>query len=1141
MLDKRLLRQLRKKIYWGENSWIRRANLDGTNHELFIRPSHVGSEPSGLALDISGRKIYWTEWEEGRIECADFDGRNVKILITELSGPGSIALDVDGNKMYWTETRSKKIRCANLNGKNVKDVVTTGLSWPSGLALDVSGRKIYWTDIGTSKIQRANLDGKNVEDVALGLGSSHIALDVSGRKIYWTEGRSDKIQRANLDGNSVENLITIGLSNPTGIALDVSGRKMYWTELISRKIRKIRSANLDGKNVEDIVVAQSDFGVDGLDVIALDLSGDDLTEPELYSRLSAISKSTLAPGESFKLSVFVGNNGNRQAASTTLRYYRSDDNTITTSDTQVDTDSVSALSAGSGRNESTTLNAPTIPGTYYYGACVDSIVGESDPNNNCSSAIKITVSAPTQRPDLIVESPRVNDSTLSPGQSFTLSATVRNRGAGQSPSTTLTYYRSSNSDVSTSDTRVGTDSVSSLNANGTSSESITLTAPNTPGTYYYGACVGSVSDESDTDNNCSAGVRVTVQSAPAQRPDLVIDLSYSEKTLASGEMFWLSAAVRNRGTGQSNSTTLRFYRSSNDTISTGDTEIGTINVSALSANRSTGYKSIYYGAPITPGTYYYGACVDTVANESDPNNNCSNAIRITVEIPTANSDLLPVPIYWTDSSTGKIQRGNMDGTGNIEDLFTRQDGLQYPSAIALDVSDGKMYWTDWSSLVTQTTYNIQRANMDGTGEVENLVVYRNRNTRLRGLALDISNGKMYWTKSDIDTDKIQRGNMDGTGTVEDLFTQQNGLDGPASLALDVSNGKIYWTDFGTDKIQRGNMDGTGTVEDLFTQQNGLDGPASLALDVSNGKIYWTDFGTDKIQRGNMDGTGTVEDLFTRADGLRYPRGIALDVSNGKIYWTDFDTDKIQRGNMDGTGTVEDVVTGLAVPPGLALAIPPDTTPISKPDLVIESVQAEPSTVAPGAEFKLYATLKNRGTAKSAATTVRYYRSNDNTISTSDTQLGTGKRDPLSPNGTIRRYLTVTAPTTPGTYYYGVCVDTVANESDTDNNCSTAISVTVQAPAGKPDIVVETPIVSDSTLTPGQSFTLYATVKNSGEGQSTSTTLRYYRSSNDTISTSDTAIGTDSLNVIAADGESDQSVTLTAPSTPGTYYYGGLCG
>ncbi len=115
-------------------------------------------------------------------------------------------------------------------------------------------------------------------------------------------------------------------------------------------------------------------------------------------------------------------------------------------------------------------------------------------------------------PDLIVESPSVSNSTLTTGQSFTLQATVRNQGTGQSAATTLRYYQSVNATISVSDTRVGSAAVGSLNASSSSVESISLNAPSSSGTYYYGACVSSVSGESKTNNNCSVGVRVTVSS-----------------------------------------------------------------------------------------------------------------------------------------------------------------------------------------------------------------------------------------------------------------------------------------------------------------------------------------------------------------------------------------------------------------------------------------------------------------------------------------------------------------------------------------------------------------------------------------------------------------------------------------------------
>ena len=123
-------------------------------------------------------------------------------------------------------------------------------------------------------------------------------------------------------------------------------------------------------------------------------------------------------------------------------------------------------------------------------------------------------------PDLIVESPSVSDSTLTVRQSFTLQATIRNQGSGQAAATTLHYYQSGDAIISSSDTRVGSEAVGPLNASSRSVESINLHAPSSVGTYYYGACVASVSGESNTENNCSRAVRVTVSSGSTTNVDI---------------------------------------------------------------------------------------------------------------------------------------------------------------------------------------------------------------------------------------------------------------------------------------------------------------------------------------------------------------------------------------------------------------------------------------------------------------------------------------------------------------------------------------------------------------------------------------------------------------------------------------------
>ena len=125
--------------------------------------------------------------------------------------------------------------------------------------------------------------------------------------------------------------------------------------------------------------------------------------------------------------------------------------------------------------------------------------------------MQISVSNPTY-PDLVVESPSVSDTTLTPSQSFTASATVKNKGNATSSSTTLRYYRSTDSTITTGDTQISTDSVVSLSPGGTSVESAAVSAPTTTGTYWIGACVDSVNGESSTGNNCSTGVQINILS-----------------------------------------------------------------------------------------------------------------------------------------------------------------------------------------------------------------------------------------------------------------------------------------------------------------------------------------------------------------------------------------------------------------------------------------------------------------------------------------------------------------------------------------------------------------------------------------------------------------------------------------------------
>ena len=563
----------------------------------------------------------------------------------------------------------------------------------------------------------------------------------------------------------------------------------------------------------------------------------------------------------------------------------------------------------------------------------------------------VTVGA-APAPDLVVEAPTVSNSRPTAGASFTLSATVRNQGTGQAAATTLRYYRSTNATITDIDTEVGTDAVGVLAASRTSAESISLTAPSSAGTYYYGACVESVSDETDTGNNCSAAVTVTVGAAPA--PDLVVEApTVSNSTPTAGASFTLNATVRNQGTGQAAATTLRYYRSTNATITTQDTQVGTDAVGVLAAP-GTSAESIRLNAPSDAGIFYYGACVDAVSGESDSENNCSAAVTVNVVAPDL---VVDVPTVSTSSPTA--------GASFTLSATVRNQGSGASAATTL-----RWYLSTDATVSTSDT------------EV-------------------------------------------GTALVSTLAASR-----------------------------------------ISAESISLTAPSSV------GTYYY---------------------------------GACVESVSGET----------DTGNNCSAAV---------------------TVTVGAPDLVVDAPTVSNSRPTAGASFTLSATVRNQGSGASAATTLRWYLSTDAPVSTSDTEVGTALVSTLAASRISAESISLTAPSSAGTYYYGACVESVSGESDAGNNCSPAVTVTVGA-APAPDLVVDTPTVSTSSPTAGASFTLSATVRNQGNGQSAATTLRYYRSTDATITTRDTEVGTDAVGVLAAPGTSAESIRLNAPSDAGIFYYG----
>ena len=196
---------------------------------------------------------------------------------------------------------------------------------------------------------------------------------------------------------------------------------------------------------------------------------------------------------------------------------------------------------------------------------MEAVTDEKHTTNNCSTSVQVTV--PQPKPDLVVGSPSVDNSGPAAGAAFTLSATVENEGGGAAAATTLHYHRSTDATITTTDTPVGTDAIAGLAAAGSSNQSVDLTAPETAGTYYYGACVDAVTDESDTTNNCSTSVVVTVPEAEQQGTSVKIEAEDDREWAPVGDSVDLTASVLDEQGDEVTGTTVA-WSSSNTAVAT---------------------------------------------------------------------------------------------------------------------------------------------------------------------------------------------------------------------------------------------------------------------------------------------------------------------------------------------------------------------------------------------------------------------------------------------------------------------------------------------------------------------------------------------------------------------------------------------
>lgn len=372
-------------------------------------------------------------------------------------------------------------------------------------------------------------------------------------------------------------------------------------------------------------------GANTITATATDISGNQTsaTATITYAKaagpdliVTAVSvPTTLNSGETVSVQVTVKNQGTVKAGKFFIGLYLSTDGTITTGDTFLGHEYLTTLAAGAEESYTTSITLPKkTNGTYYVGAIVDTKgkITESDETNNTFAVGPITVG---NGPDLVVTGLGV-PSSLASGQTVSVPVSVRNKGTGAAGKFYIGLYLSTDSTITTGDTFLSHEYISSLAVGADESYTTSITLPsNISGTYYIGAIVDSKGAiaESDESNNSFAAGPVSV----AYGPDLVVAALGAPVTATAGKKVTIPVTIKNQGVGAAGKFYIYLYLSTVNALNADAVFLGDEYLSTLAAGAEESYTTSVTLPSNISGTYYIGAVVDSKAKigESDETNN----------------------------------------------------------------------------------------------------------------------------------------------------------------------------------------------------------------------------------------------------------------------------------------------------------------------------------------------------------------------------------------------------------------------------------------------------------------------------------------------------------------------------------------
>ena len=716
------------------------------------------------------------------------------------------------------------------------------------------------------------------------------------------------------------------------------------------------------------------------------LAGDQITVVGPDLTMTAVSgPATGSPG----MPITVSNTGSAaatggNAGSFSVGIYLSTDDVITTADTLIGYRIVSSLSAGASSWANTGITIPTTvaPGDYYLGVIADynNTVKESDETNNSLAGNQISI----VRPDLTMTAVS-GPASVGTGTSLTVSNTVSaSATGGTAGSFTVGIYLSSDNVITTSDTRIGYRTVSSLATGASSAVDTVVTVPSTlaPGDYYLSVIADYLNavQESDETNNVLAGNQITVIGA-----DLTMAAVSGPASAGTGKTITVSNAVSAAATGgNAGSFSVGIYLSTDDVITTADTYVGYRYVSSLSAGASSAADTVLtIPTGIAPGDYYLGVIADygNTVKEFDETNNALAGNRITIVGPdlTATAVSAPAGVRVGDSMMMGYTVKNGDGGGNAGWSYV---GLYLSTDNVITTSDTRLGYyyvaamTAGAITTSQNTVTVPSTVLPGTYYIGAIADYANN-----------------VAESD-ETNNALTGNQ--ISVIGPDLTVSS-VSGPAVFPV---NGSVVVT-----STVAASADGADVSQGfsvcLYLSQD---------TTITESDNYLGQWYVSSLKAGeSSSATTTVTVPSSLTFGATYYVGAVADCRYNYVKESD-ETNNARAGNA---------VT------------------VVGPDLTLTGVSG-PTTAAFGEQAAVTATVTNATEGVVPGTFyVHIFLSENSTITGSDTYIGSRVISGMGPGATSTEATTVTIPTTlkRGTYYIGAIVDYLnsVNESDETNN------------------------------------------------------------------------------------------------------------